>query len=314
MSAVIIRSGIQASLQAGPRLGFRHRGMPWAGAADPLSMALANWLVENSVAAPVVELTYGGMSLTFERSARLALAGAPCSVVLDGAEKSFWQAMQVRAGQTLEIGAPPAGLRTYLAIGGGWSGDVFLGSVSTYLPAAIGGYAGRALKPGDQLTWIGPATTAPLRVLPEELRTPVSKSWALRATVSAETDWLQPEARQSLFHDSFQVERQSDRMGLRLGGPRLQCDARAEIKSSATFPGLLQCPPDGAPIILMVDSQTTGGYPRIAHIARCDRHLLGQIRPSDRLRLLPCSPDSARKAWQSKQAYFRQWIPDLVLY
>ncbi len=314
MKATILKPGLQTSLQARPRRGFRHQGMPWAGAADPVAMAAANWLVGNPASAPVLEQTYGGLTLRFDQPALVGLAGAPCALTLDGQGVAFARSFQVSGGQVLETGAPKTGLRTYLAVAGGWQAAALLGSVSTYMPAGIGGLWGRACQAGDVLGWAGTGSHPGARALPDRLRPYFSDSWTLRATVSAETDWLDPCSRAALFSQVFGVSRHSDRMGLRLTGSALVLRRRAEIPSAAMFPGMLQCPPDGAPIVLMADAQTTGGYPRIAQIARCDRHLLGQIRPTDRLRLLLRSPDQAVSAWTAKQDLLRQWMPDLDLY
>jgi allophanate hydrolase subunit 2 len=100
-------------------------------------------------------------------------------------------------------------------------------------------------------------------------------------------------------------------MGLRLEGPVLNVTSDGRMPSAGAFPGTVQCPEDGVPYLLSVDAGTVGGYPRIAQVARVDRHLLGQLRPGDHLRLLLRDPDEAVEALQAKLDYWRDWLPDI---
>jgi len=100
-------------------------------------------------------------------------------------------------------------------------------------------------------------------------------------------------------------------MGLRLDGPELEVSSAGRMPSAGVIPGTIQCPEDGIPYILSVDAGTVGGYPRIAQVARVDRHVLGQLRPGDHVRLLQRDPDEAVTELCGKLDYWREWLPDI---
>ena len=218
--------------------------------------------------------------------------------------------LHLPADSILTIGAATAGMRIYLAVAGGFIGDDFLGSTSTYLPAGFGGHQGRALAAGDTINVSPQPRLMDMVTTPDALRPVISNAYTLRACESAETGLLSEVSRMSLFNSVFVIGRQATRMGVTLEGEKLGLNSDGKMKSAAVFPGTIQCPENGAPIVLLADAQTTGGYPRIAAVARCDRHILGQLRPGDRIRLLRRTPGQAASDLQSKLALLRTWIPD----
>lgn len=312
MSLIVLTSGIQTTLQGCPRRGYRHMGVPLCGPADPLSLALANRLVGNAPGASGLEVTLGGFSCRFETSVSVALTGAPGQIRLNGAAQPQHRTLHLSPGDTLSLDPPISGMRTYLAVTGGFAADEMLGSPSTYLPANLGGHHGRALRTGDTLKILNPHQAEDAET-PENLRPSFSHGWALRACIGAEHSDLDAESASRLWSEPFTATRQSDRMGLRLGTAPLHLSSDGRMKSVPVFPGTVQCPAGGEPILLGVDAQTTGGYPRIAEIARCDHHLIGQIRPGDHVRLLRRSPDSALDALRQKTALISRWIGDAIL-
>lgn len=314
MTAKIIAPGPQTTLQGGSRVGYRHQGVPWAGAADPVSLSIANRLVGNPADTLAIETTFGGLRLSFDAPAAIGMAGAVADAALDEQPVSFHETVHVRAGQTLTILPPSAGLRSYVAIAGGWTGADILGSKSTYMPASLGGFEGRSLRAGDVLGWRQAARVIELVSTPKDLRPSMQLSWTLRATLSAEHAWLKEESQRRLFSQSFTIARDSSRMGVRLEGAPLNFSVEKALPSAPVFPGILQCPPSGAPILLLADGQTTGGYPRICHVIRADRHLMGQLRPGDRLRLLLRSEDSARRDYERKDALLNTWLDASLLF
>jgi biotin-dependent carboxylase-like uncharacterized protein len=301
--------GPQSTLQGRPRSGKRHLGVPASGPADALSMALANRLVGNGVHDTAVEISYGGFSAVCEVACTIAVTGAHGRIELAGAEAPGHATLRLRAGDTFSIAPPRFGVRAYLAITTGFEAETFLGSASTYLPAGFGGCGGRALAAGDRLRPDGPAGAVPETQTPAHLRPVLTAAFALRACVSAEADRLAPASRQALFEADFAAGRQATRMGLSLTGHTLELSDAGPMRSAPVFPGTLQCPPSGTPIVLLCDAQTTGGYPRIASIARCDRHLLGQIRPGNAVRLLRRDARAAAEAFTQKAALLGDWLP-----
>ncbi len=309
MSLEILRSGMQTTIQSVARSGTRHLGVPASGAADPLSMALANRLVGNDLLDPALEATLGGVSLKFTEDATVAVTGANATVTLAGLTALPHRTLSVASGEELHIGPTEQGARVYIAFAGGLGADEILGSTSTYLPAALGGHHGRALQQGDCLTIKATVPTVDTLETPEEFRLHMSTSWAIRACDAAETGQLQN--RDQLFDTNFAVAARCNRMGIMLDGPRLRINSDGRMPSAPVFPGTVQCPEDGCPFVLSVDAQTTGGYPRVAQIARADRHLLGQLRPGDHVRLLWRNEQSAIEELRAKIDYWRAWLSDV---
>lgn len=309
MSITVLRPGLQTTVQSSPRSGLRHVGVPASGAADPLSLALANRLVGNAWNAPALEAALLGPALRFEIPCAFAITGAGAASALNGEAVAMHETLFAEAGDVLETGAAETGARSYLAFSGGIAADRFLGSCSTYLPAAMGGHGGRALEKGDELG-LAPEPAARLRT-PEEFRITMTSSWALRACTSFETHCLGERDRERLFDTNWTVGRRADRMGLQLEGPKLDISSDGRMPSAAVFPGTVQCPENGLPFVLSVDAGTVGGYPRIAQVTRADRHLLGQLRPGDHVRLLIRDTASAIAELRAKHDYWRAWIEDI---
>jgi biotin-dependent carboxylase-like uncharacterized protein len=308
MTITVIKPGLQSTIQSGPRSGLRHLGVPANGAADPVSLALANKLVGNDWQAAAIEATLLGPTLRFGDNCAFAIAGAPAPVTLNGVTIDEHATVLAHAGDELVIGATATGARTYLAVAGGFLADDILGSAATNLQAGFGGYKGRALQAGDVLEVRG-GVAGSMRT-PAEFRPPMTSAWALRACVGAEAGSLGESGLQTLFATNWHVDRRADRMGLRLDGPGLAISSDGRMPSAPVFPGTIQCPEDGAPYALSVDAGTVGGYPRVAQIARVDRHVLGQLRPGDHVRLLRREPDAAVEELRAKIEYWREWLPD----
>lgn len=305
---VVQKPGLQSTLQGAPRLGFRHLGVPYAGPADPLSMALANHLVGNAQDATCLEITYGGFEAEAIEDGVVAVTGATGALDIAGVDAPLHETLRLKAGETLRIAPPKTGMRAYLAVASGFAASALFGSTSTYLPAGFGGFEGRALRAGDVLS--ANRADAPKRDLatPLDLRPVFSDGFAVRACGSAEFDLLSPPDQDRLFSESFTLGRQATRMGISLTGHSLHPQTDNQMKSAPAFPGTVQCPPSGDPVILLSDAQTTGGYPRVASVARCDRHLLGQIRPGNRVQFLRRSPEEATRDFLEKQALLDRWF------
>ena len=304
----IIEAGLQTTLQGAQRLGYRHLGIPYAGPADALSMAIANRLVDNPPDATCLEITYGGFEVEIETACTIAVTGAGGDVLVSGAPAPMHQTLHVQAGARLKIAPSRYGARTYLAVHSGFRARLQFGATSTYLPAQLGGHQGRALRSGDVISAIGQAQVEQTWQIPDALRPLFDGKFALRATISAETELLDDVMRETLFSATFIVGRQATRMGISLEGHPLSPASDGMMKSAPVFPGTIQCPPSGIPIALLCDAQTTGGYPRIASIARCDRHQLGQLRPGDQVRLLHRTPEQALVEYEKKQALLNRWL------
>lgn len=307
MSIEVLKPGLQTTVQAGPRIGWRHLGVPASGAADTLSLALANKLVGNRWDAPALEASLLGPTLRFKRAGAFAVTGAIADISLNGDEVALHETTLAEAGDQLEVGAAEIGARTYIAFAGGLAADDILGSASTYLSAGFGGLHGRALQQGDLLA-TNPAD-CPALSTPEECRVPMLPNWTLRACPAFEANRL--EERDDFFERNWVIGRRADRIGIQLEGGKLGIGSDGRMPSAAVFPGTVQCTESGIPYLLSVDAGTVGGYPRVAQVVRADRHLLGQLRPGDRVRFLRREVNEASDELRTKLDYWRPWLEDI---
>ena len=296
MSIRVLASGALTTVQDGGRDGSRARGVGCAGALDPYAHAVANLLVGNAAGAPALEITLAGPRLQFDAGARIAICGAQVDARIDGIPIAGWRPIALPAGSVLSIGACRDGARTYLAFAGGVRVETVLGSASTDLRGGFGGIAGRALVAGDDFDIVGETSVDGVHIArwwidpsPEYDPTDIAI-----VRVLAGRDTTSPA--DGLCGRDWRVAAASNRQGLRLEGTPLRlADARERI-SEPVSPGTIQLPPDGAPIVLLADAQTHGGYPRIGHAIRADWPRLAQLRPGDRLRFASCSHAQAAQA------------------
>lgn len=279
--------GLLTTVQDLGRDGFGQMGVSPSGAADPVALRLGNRLVGNAEGASALELTLLGGTFAFPDGGVIAMAGSHFGAKLDGVAIETWTSIAVKPGQILEAGMTSSGARCYLCVEGGFDVPPFLGSASTHLLSGLGGFAGRALRKGDVLK-IAPAREAfrtfrKRRVSGRALER-LKPRKVLRVTDGTQRDWF-PDAAQKLFLQSpYGVTEESNRMGVRLHGPAILCDSRGEMVSEGVSLGAVQIPASGQPIILFVEQQTTGGYPKIANVISADLHSLGQLRPRDEIR------------------------------
>jgi antagonist of KipI len=304
MSIRVLAPGLLTTVQDLGRHGHQREGVPVGGAMDGFALRVANLLVGNEEGAAALEITLAGPTLRFEEETLVALGGADLGAAAGGVEIPAWRAARLPAGTTLSFGRAASGCRGYLAVGGGVAVPEVLGSRSTFVRARLGGVEGRALRAGDLLPRGKPSALseriaaalpagAMISIAPwgagPSLRPGYSDHAVVRLLPGAHEHALTGEAREALFHTEFEVSPRSDRTGYRLEGPRLLlAPAPAPLSEGVAF-GTVQLPPDGAPIVLMADRQTTGGYPRIGEVASVDLPLLAQLRPGDRLRFRPCT-------------------------
>jgi biotin-dependent carboxylase-like uncharacterized protein len=307
---IVEKPGLQTTIQSRPRIGLRHFGVPASGPADPLSMALANKLVGNSSFVPALETTLSGVALSFRNRTSVAVTGATAKCTLNGAAVSQHTTIDVQRDDVLVVGAAEKGVRSYVAFAGGLKADEVLGSASTYMTAAFGGHAGRALAPGDELFLCEAGAEPESRVTPAEFQLPMPGSWSLRAGYSSETSSISKPKR--LFETRFIIGNRSDRMGIKLEGETFATNSDGRMASVPVFPGTIQCPEDGSLFVMSVDAGTTGGYPRVAKIARMDLHLMGQLRPGNSLTLIERDDATAVHELREKHAYWRPWLPDIA--
>jgi len=290
MTAIVQRAGFLTSVQDLGRTGFRQFGVSTSGALDSFALRVANLLVGNDEGAAGLEITLGGLQLRFEHERIVAWCGGEFDVQIGSRALPPGHVAYLQAGDELKFGRAQIGCRCWLAISGGIDVPVILGSRSTDVRANFGGFEGRALRDGDQLS------------LREFRRSPTAatagiSSWAgphdwvsrakqcpnLRFVRGVDGSRFDDVTIQQFTNHEFTVSSDSDRMGVRLDGPELKRQDETDLISEAVAPGTIQVPPSGKPILLLGDCQTIGGYPKIAHVITVDLGIAAQLRAGDRV-------------------------------
>lgn len=280
---LVRRAGLQTTVQDLGRPGYGRFGVPLSGAMDTESLRLGNRLLDNPAHAAGLEMTLVGPELEALGSLDCAYTGADMNLTVNGRRIQPHRAFAVREGDVLRFGAVRIGARAYLCLRGGVDVEPVLGSRSTAVTAHIGGFEGRPLLGGDIIRTIEPAssTTPLVRVLPHSLLRRYGRETTLRIVEGPQAAEMR-EALEHLSAADWTVNGRSNRVGVRLDGPRLPVRAQAWRTEGVPL-GAVQVPADGAPILLLADRQTTGGYPKPAVIAAVDLPAAGQLRPGDRV-------------------------------
>jgi biotin-dependent carboxylase-like uncharacterized protein len=275
----VLATGPLATVQDAGRTGWAAIGVPRSGAADRAAHDLANRLVGNSPDAATVEVTAGGLRLRAERAVLVAVTGAPAPLTVAGRAAGLDAPVSLAAGDELVLGIPPVGLRSYVAVRGGIDVPPVLGSRSTDLLSGLGP---PVLRAGDTLAIGTDAAEEPV-VDVAPVAAPADRP-VLRVLPGPRRDWLAAEAWTRLTTQPWTVSADSDRVGLRLTGPRLERACDDELPSEGLVTGAVQVPPDGAPVLFLADHPVTGGYPVLAVVVTADLPAVAQLRPGDEMR------------------------------
>ncbi len=316
MATLIVHTaGLLTTVQDRGRYGYQRFGMPVSGAMDVFSLELANLLVGNDPGDACLEATISGPELEFTGATWIAITGADMDPHLNGQGIPMNTTVDVRPGDRLGFRGLRSGCRAYIAFAGGIAVAPVMGSRSTHLRAGIGGFQGRALMPGDELTLgesdrqsplgqlsAGTALRKPmLKKLPDGLIPEYKHEQTLRIISGPEVQNFEIAGLRSYLSTEYTVTSQSDRMGYRLSGePIRQKEGMTSIISAGISLGTVQVPGDGQPIILMSDRQTSGGYARIANVITADLKLLAQMRPEDKMRFKEVTVEIAQQVCISK--------------
>jgi antagonist of KipI len=313
VSALVIdRPGMLTTVQDLGRRGFQALGVPVSGAMDPWSARLANRLVGNPDRFAVLEITLVGPRFTAERDARIAVAGGDFEVRIANEVSRVPFVSRVQKGVEVAFGGRTRGARAYLAIDGGIATGAVLGSASTHLLARMGGFGGRALKAGDRVP-LGQSRNEPTGrpAHLERAAVRLDEVITLRVLPGMMDDAVGEEALTTLYREPFVISADSDRMGYRLSNTGRWPAVSASQLSSPTAAGAIQLPPDGTPILLMADRQTTGGYLQIGVLQRADRALAGQLAPGDRVSFAPTTHQAAAAAHAALEARLNATLPEV---
>lgn len=308
MSIAVLQQGIMDTIQDKGRYGFQHLGINPGGVMDRIAMAVANSLAGNPAGEALLELHFPAGKYLFETPALIALSGADFGATIDGLAVPLHKPVSVPAGAILAFEKLRTGARCYLAVRHGFSLTPWLGSYSTHLKAAQGGFKGRALRKNDKLPLNKPSRHINDRqpeLFPWTAATDhlYNKQGTIRILTGDCWDMLDAPSQQQIITGSFRIGQHSDRMGFRLNGVPLHTSRKEEQLSAGICKGAIQLLPDGQLIILMADHQTTGGYPVAAHVITADMPALAQYQPGQSLQFSIISREAAEEMlWQQEKA------------
>jgi biotin-dependent carboxylase-like uncharacterized protein len=298
MSFELLDSGLATLLVDAGRPRWRSLGVPVGGAADRASLAIGNALVGNLPDALALEFTLIGPTLVAREPVAGAIFGAPFSIAINGKEVRAGSTFSLAAGDVLRIGGTPIGARGYLCVAGGLQAPAVLGSGSSFEPLPMG-HRLSCFPSRCEPRGLGFASLQDsLGMAPDALRT-----ISLRVLEGPQRDWF-PDDR--FFTQDYEVSSASNRMGLRLLGEPIP-RRPGELISEAAAPGAVQITNDGRPVVLGVDGQTIGGYPKLAHVIRADLDSIAQLRPGARIRFERVSPAESERAAEERSSRVRTW-------
>ncbi|MFC7370148.1 biotin-dependent carboxyltransferase family protein [Fictibacillus iocasae] len=284
MSITVQKGGMLTTVQDLGRTGYQKYGVIVSGVMDAFSAKMANLLLGNKENEAVLEMTVLGPHLKFNSSAIICVTGGDLHPMLDGKSMGMWKPVQVSKGAELTFKGLRKGCRSYLAVKGGLALEEKMNSKSTYLRAGFGGYKGKKLDSGDVLELlesklpcsIGEKLNWGLMPLANERP---AKHAEVRFIKGPQYSWFIEESQKMFEQGVYTVLPNSDRMGYRLHGEKIEKVEPRELVTEAASFGTIQIPPDGQPIILMADRQTTGGYPKIGQVISVDLPIVAQMSP-----------------------------------
>jgi antagonist of KipI len=310
MSIRVLQPGLLDTVQDAGRPGYQHLGINPGGVMDRIAMYVANSLVGNTATEALIELHFPAAAFLFEAHAMIALSGADFGAIINDQPVPVNKPLLVSGQTVLRFTRPVTGACCYLAIRHGLSLHPWLNSYSTHLKAGAGGFNGRALQKNDVVPFCTATSYSTVLARQEVMVLP----WAagvgelygprglIHITEGSGLSLLDAHAKELLTTAAFDIAPQSDRMGFRLRGPSLRIARYQEQLSAGVTRGTIQLLPNGQLIVLMADHQTTGGYPRLAHVITADQPALSQLRPREDLHFRMIPPDAAEELlWQQEQ-------------
>jgi len=303
MSLEVIDVNCLATIQDSGRKGWRRFGVPSSGPMDAFAFQAANALAGNSPDHAVIEIGMGDITFRVLHDCVVAVAGVGYRLSIYVWDFPLWSSYYVRGGWTIRLTKTDGGMWAYIAISGGIQTQPRLGSCSTYLRGRLGGFDGRQLHFGDVLQTGNPSRSInelAARTLPEEARPAYSDHPIVDVIMGPQEKYFTDESIDTFLSSEYSISTTSDRMGYRLEGAALTHRGQAELISEGMTMGAIQVPSNGQPIIMMADSPTTGGYPKIATVTSADLPLLGQCAPNrNKIRFRETTVAKAQKKYRA---------------
>lgn len=295
MSILIRKPGILTTFQDAGRVGYRELGVNLCGPMDTVAARIANILVGNDENDTVIETHFPAVEIEFQRKTQFSICGAEFCAALDGKPLRNWSSHVALTGQKLSFQRPEIGSRSYVAVGGGIEAKSWLGSSSSTRVLANEQF------PTSNAEFEAQNFTVSPWMLPRYGRFPT-----VRIIRGPEFDLLDDKAVGLLLSENYTLSKGANRMGAKLDGSPINCDGIGEMTSSAVTFGTIQLLPNGLPVILMADHQTTGGYPRIGTVIAADLPLVGQLSAGDGVSFKLIDMSEAIELFNNRECEFEQ--------
>jgi len=278
----ILNPGIQTTIQDLGRHGLMKYGIPISGAMDQCSFVIANLLLRNPDNAAALETTFQGLKLKVLNKVTMSIAGADLDPWLNDRPAPQWTAFTMEEGDVLQFKKREKGLRAYVAVQGGFDVPEVMGSRSTYVRGRIGAI----LREGETLGICPIDSEMPKNVLAlrREYRPDFNRTDPIRLMLGPQEDYFTPRGIDTFLNSTYRISPQCDRQAFRTEGPAIEIAKGPDIISDSIPLGAVQVTGDGRPVILLRDGQATGGYAKIAVVARVEMDRLGQMMPGDTIR------------------------------
>ena len=308
MGFSVQEAGLFTTVQDGGRTGYQQFGVSPSGPMDEEALFLANMLVGNPRGTEGLEMTFSGVTLSFERDNVIAVTGADMQPALNGEPVPMYRAVIVRRGDVLKMGFARSGSRGYIAFAGGLQIPEVMGSKSTLAGKNLGGLEGRSLRAGDRIRFVSPVSSLPdmeNRALPIPVYP--EKEVVLRVIPGPQDDMFSEEELRRFFWYGADITDEFDRQGCRLlrEEPVRHLKDGNIISDGISF-GSIQVPTNGQPIIMLADRQTVGGYAKIGTVISTDLPKIAQSRPGMHVRFIKVSMDLAQQLYIARMKKYEE--------
>lgn len=314
MGLEITSPGFLATVQDLGRFGLMSKGFQQSGAMDADSLLIANKLVCNNDSECCIEMTLAGIGGTFTEDCVIALTGADMCWQINGEDAQRYKALEIKKGDVIASSRAKSGMRAYLAVAGGFDIPYIMNSYSTNLKCGIGGFQGRKLMRGDRLGF---------RMKRSELlakyrgKTDIPKfpegEVSIRVILGPQDDYFTEKGIETFLTTPYKITYESDRMGIRLDGEKIEAKNGVDIISDGIALGSVQIPASGTPIIMMADRQTVGGYAKIATVISSDIPLLAQSQPETKVSFVKVTEKEAEKIYKKHKSEM-SWLDYRLLF
>ncbi len=280
----IKRAGINTTFQDQGRSNLYHIGIPFSGAMDNRNFRISNKLVGNELNSPVIEFAYQGPLLKyFGDNINFAITGDVKFIIRKNEniiEGDCYQSITLQNGDEIDIISTNRSVYGYMAISGIFNLKYQWSSCSTNTKANIGANEGKKIKDKQKIY----VSKINKDLINKKLNYFNSKIENIRVIKGTNFDYFSDEGKNTFFEKEFIVSKLSDRMGMRLEGPKIDNIMSTNIKSEGLIKGVIQVPPDGNPIIMLSDHGTIGGYPKIGVVISADYDKLVQLTPGSKIK------------------------------